>query len=1001
MRSMDSFRYHLNDAEAKFSRELNLYSADNLLKYNVTHSDVEVSMAQREWAIDLLILAILKHVSVSPNPRSIQTLEPLFNDFKASQPGTMLELDEIIQEGCVRLVWDQWHIPRSFSFTRQVITEEASDLKRFLNLLDSTPYSDTRSLIVTCNEELIESHRIGYTATPDVRWFIDNQVFKHEGEQIVLNVESPYLKTFAARALASLWEDLTVGPMDRDERLSWWMERFEILREGFEFLEWVVPLAREEFLDACVARLLVEQDCLGWDAEIRKIKVEWAAADVDQDQSLLNDQLKLPDETLIGQVIWWEETNLEAAQFVHEARERLSCLFSWVMRWEKKEFPFRTSARFGQLVDGLISRPFFMYELMLESQRSSPSLIPHYLLRPDTLATGTVLLAMFEPNFPGANYSIETKLEREEIARKLWQEAQPFISYTLTQMTDEVAAEAILQITSWLQGKVRKQSVYSTHSEKLERHREQHRVLLETLNGNQIFRGEDHLSRLANALLVVIEKVLRCNKVPIESNPWRLLLWMVERIGQQRIFPENSDLIRKCVSIIVNGYTSSLCLLEKSYWNDELVRDIFSLGWVYIFRWTHDSNIQQWTKLLNPYDFEAELKRIMSEEESEIKKDAHKVLILKIRVHMRLLAGLIVEWSKCFREQPPKELMQLFAQYFLAYQTDNNGISVDAFDFSGVSIHGWQDTKKSALMKSIAEALNCSPDDIRINTLTQFGTKSPDVYRMVSLLNYLQRNSDKKIIGKALIDRGTQGLEEVVWLNNAQEIISELIDSREPQLVDLARAYLERFGNVGIKRRLHGWVEWVFAQQLRIFVITCEYDSILQAAIPEETVEKEYLRSVLDFYKGLVNLEKGGPGISNAIAIFKRITQVEPLNLGNTVNLLACYVRQVEFDSKEGKTDQVEYLTRKAEELAEVILSDPNKEKVTHVEEVLAANILYLTILNENWGGFWSYYERFSPQTKLSSKCGVYAVQVCINQERCDREKASRPVTSGQPSPGV
>lgn len=118
----------------------------------------------------------------------------------------MLELDKIIQEACVRLVWDQWHIPRSFSFTRQVITEEASELRRFLNLLNSTPYSDSRLLIVTCTN----------------------------------------IKTFAARALASLWEDLTVGPMDRDERLSWWMERFEILREGFEFLEWVDPLAREE-----------------------------------------------------------------------------------------------------------------------------------------------------------------------------------------------------------------------------------------------------------------------------------------------------------------------------------------------------------------------------------------------------------------------------------------------------------------------------------------------------------------------------------------------------------------------------------------------------------------------------------------------------------------------------------------------------------------------------------------------------------------------------------
>ncbi len=92
-----------------------------------------------------------------------------------------------------------------------------------------------------------------------------------EENEVRLNLQSPHFRYCADRVLAELWTQIVVGPVDPDERLTWWYAFFEQTYDAYALCNFLSGPAFSSFIDACWRRIQLETDIIGWPHELRAL----------------------------------------------------------------------------------------------------------------------------------------------------------------------------------------------------------------------------------------------------------------------------------------------------------------------------------------------------------------------------------------------------------------------------------------------------------------------------------------------------------------------------------------------------------------------------------------------------------------------------------------------------------------------------------------------------------------------------------------------------------
>ncbi|WP_075365648.1 hypothetical protein [Desulfosporosinus metallidurans] len=63
------------------------------------------------WGLDVLLLTFLQKLNPSPDPRSAQNFVDALQVYNAKYDGANINFDEMVRDGLIRIVWNQWYFP--------------------------------------------------------------------------------------------------------------------------------------------------------------------------------------------------------------------------------------------------------------------------------------------------------------------------------------------------------------------------------------------------------------------------------------------------------------------------------------------------------------------------------------------------------------------------------------------------------------------------------------------------------------------------------------------------------------------------------------------------------------------------------------------------------------------------------------------------------------------------------------------------------------------------
>jgi hypothetical protein len=972
--------YNRNDAIRQFEADLNQYTERSTHRY-IGDLD-KVCHSQREWSADLFILRCLQSSSLSANPRSVKVLQDSLKRYKQANPDSSLTFSRLKREGWVRIVWGVWYIPFEFVVFKKHVDENSPHLYRFLKALSDIPYSDSREIVISNIEKIKEEHSRVYPATPSLESLIESEIILEKNGLLTLNPRSPYLTSFAPQILAKLWEDVQFGPQKMDERLTWWISYFELIRDGYKFLDYMNPLSRDQFLDACRDRLLKERDLIGWTEELNRIAANALSGYGKVDLDVYVSQYKLPDNEI--EKLFWLERGPESAFHVDQPRERLSLLYLWIVGWEcaSKYVPERP--RLATLLQERKNRPFFFKELRTSCYRY-PAVIPWLLCNPETVELGTALLAVFRASFPGSYLDSTSQLEAERITEQLWKKGLVFAGHTIARMSEEESVSVIISLSSWLIQKARKNLYRFEKGKKgYEEWERKWNLFMEMVSSMPVYQNlkESLLIRICVPLVRTLIEKLSNTAVPITDPLFPLLLWLIQRPPLSHY---NRLLIEDAMRVASDLYVKSVEHANNNLLEEVVVELITEHpAWLIISNWLQNTSCEavKWSRFISAFQLNSEL--ALCPDESELRNRWNRIVNVKLRMHLRLLAKLVIHWHERFNTEVPSDIAYAFELLFLDTLKKSDLFEIHPFsDSLGASLFLLSQPVEQNLLDLVGEAINELPQVRRVSLIKGVKATTQDPRILLKLYNRLTREKDRSLLFESLqLLVKTGQMTDVSWLTEVQAIVQELLNTENPELAKLSLSYLDKYETKGIKRQLSGWEEWAYRERLRAHFISGNHEAILSNfADPGDSNEKK--KSLL-FYQALSYLDINDEiHLRKALTMFKELHARDPLIPSYAVNWLATCVRLYHLLNKNGDAEtksKLDEIGRETIQVLELIDSSYTEEQIENAWPNIVTNRLYFYYLSGDTDDFWNFYYGLSEQMRLSLPNAKYAVRLYMDQ---------------------
>jgi len=216
------------DARGRFAHKLSRYG-ERRRTYLSTEESLALDKA-RGWGIDVLLLDLLRAGELPPPRRPIEQGRAALEDYRSRNSEASLDWDELVSEGWIRQVWGEWHTAGKLGM-RKPGDEEADEghFRRFFHWLTHQFPRRASRLALPNLEPLLCQHRFRYPGAPDEAGLLSQQILSRtEDSVLVLNTRSPLFEHLAPWLYARLWDGLVAGPLDPDQRLTWWARYLDL-----------------------------------------------------------------------------------------------------------------------------------------------------------------------------------------------------------------------------------------------------------------------------------------------------------------------------------------------------------------------------------------------------------------------------------------------------------------------------------------------------------------------------------------------------------------------------------------------------------------------------------------------------------------------------------------------------------------------------------------------------------------------------------------------------
>lgn len=954
------FDYHTQEEIYSFTNKL--LPEKSLYR---THNE-DADMAKAEWGLDLLLLRLIQKGNIEEDSRSCSKLNEKWKEFCSYHSSLDFNLKDVIDNGWIRIVWDRWYLPQEFNHPNEKSFEQP--LAIFMQMLKQLPHPDDRNLNLTFVNNELELHRQYYPELPELDWFISKDIILKREDNLYLNCNHDFIVHYSSFLTARLWEEEIIGPSDPEERLTWWKDYFEILAWGDPFFQNINTNSQKKFLDAALNRLLLEEDLIDWEKEQKKFLAEELSRSPEKITVDLevSDYLAPPPSIELEKLDWMtymEQSN--AGIMMKEPRSLLNLLFSLICHYDEEE-------RLQEIIGERTNRPYFYQMLSTTNKHDRARILPRLLLEKEALLIGMYNLIHFNAenigNFVGTEQRIIDLKERD-----IWEHGLSFFAYSLNKQTEERAANIILELIAWFYHQTRKPISYANKVH-LTRNRQKTSFLQLILemprnSNNGALALEELLPNVISNLITTYEK----SDCPLMEDLWPFGIWLFEQVQKEYLTDKNNSL-NEFAKKKIDFYIQSFFNHEQyTGWSNITEREIESIGWLFITEKISDEEGKE--KFLQPIKFQNLLNSSIKNYSNELKE-----IVGKIRTHIRLLSYLSLEKEN---EEFLTSVNQVLFRLLLNFQlNDFEKGKVDIFDpnyeINNVSVN---------LLERVSKAINRFSDDTRNLILREFKENRIDIRRFSILYNAMDREEDKRFVIQSidtpLVDKS---LESIAMLPEVQNTVTEMLNTENQELANLAINIMDRYTEMAKERNLLDWLEWELGEKLRAFFILDREQEILDFEIPECLKERKNAIDYLNFYKALVQLNGDEKNqIEQSIKTFETLVETQPENISHKVNLVASNVTLLKHytESDDNNTNKIQELTKDISEMFEKYM--PSFSSDSNRAMILAENRLYMSILIENQTDFWNIYYSLTKELRTNFRIGTYAVQVRIEQKDWDQ----------------
>lgn len=973
------FRHFKNKAVESYSKQL----IPKKSTYRLENKEADI--AQSEWGLHLLLLRLLQVGTLTPDPRREEILVETWEVFVRANSGVDFSLEDLLNNGWVRIIWDKWYIPRNFIHFKR--TQSKNLVFLFLQQLSNISYSDEREVILPFSiKEELDFHRVKYPNLPDFEWFLSKKVIIKDEKQLKLNLSNELIIHFASFILGKLWEEKIAGPKEPFERLTWWKNYYECVNGGYDFFEDVNISGRKEFLDAAAKRLLIEEDCVGWEAESLKIAVEGLIR-FPEKPSIVPGEFYPPSSNQsqeIDKLDWLSAISHTEAGIVSDGpRDLLRMLFSFVAEYDESV----GKIILRKIIKHRKTRPF-IYKLISEGNGYN-QILPYLLLEEDTAVLGLYNLIHYEAKAEEGYWNERMRKRQNDLTKRDFEEGLSFFAYMLHQQSVEKAADLILESVQWLYRQLRKPILHNKNIQV--KRKEQLESLLEMIvsmprhsNDNNLF-----IDDILPELLSKLDGLLSNSKCPLKEELWPFLLWLMEKRYRGEL-QDSNDLLGIFSEKVVQFYIESFKNQDSYHrWIEVIEKEIESKGWLFIGEEVFKRKPFLWSSFLNPADFFSMVSSVSSEKRYGIEQRA---VVGQIRTHIRLLAFLTIE-SKAQQKKLSmvNDIDTKVHHLSSLFQIDNpTAGKFDVFDtyFEYNPLIG-QIGAELPLFELVASAINGFSDEMRERVLKELIKLPLNTRRISVLYSRMKRKRDKELVLTSIeYDMAIKNLDSMLWLTEVQNMVKELLNTGSEEFANIANDVMDYYKEHLTQKQQLDWIEWEFGERLRAHFILGNDEEILKTVISEELRGKEAVRRTYDFFRGLVGLRSDDAQmVRQSVGIFQSLTKIDPSNFSYRVNDFAANVRLLENRLKEESIaiEEIKEFKKKLNQLFVQFESDFSAENNQNQLEVLIENRLFMLILLKDWVIFWQTYYHLSADLQLQYKIGTYAVQIYMEHKEWEK----------------
>ncbi|MGU3472849.1 hypothetical protein ACLBWT_17100 [Paenibacillus sp. D51F] len=974
--SIESMLQYLpHEALQRMEDELHIYSKGRRAIYFVNEENMD--RATGAWALDTLLLRWLQYSTISDDPRSVSNLNYLLKEYNRENSDANLSLEELVSNGWVRIVWDTYHLPSNFIFHRKNVNEQSEHLFRFMKRLSEVPYPDSCVILLQNASQILQEHQSYYPGTPEFAWFLECEIIIEKEGGYVLNYRSNYVALYGSFLLSRLWMERVVGPSNSDHRLNWWIRYEALVGYSGDIIHLISSSLLGDLLDACLNRLLRERDGLSWEAERRRMAAEALAESGSGQMEQYVSGISLPREDHDLEKLFWFDRPSEAAIVIHRPRELLQQLFHWVMRGEGIGTPWPDRPRLQRLLSERKDRPFLYHYL----RNADAIIIPTLLTHPDFVVVGIALLALWEPSYPGDYFSRETREEAWKVEERLWFNSFAYLNHTVGQVLhveQGVVAKWFEEILTWFEKRIRRNSFQSpvAQSSKLQRKREHLLVWLrqKLMERDAASYEAILLQHWSDGLL----KVLDGENNPLAHLSFPQLLWLIEL----NKYGGPVEQIEEMMGRVIQYYSQTHQHCRDGWiWIDRIANVLMHPAWNLVAVWAmqkteQESEDDKLLQLLRPFQMEDLQKEIPQDEDKQY--SWNRMTSDRIAIHLNRLAGWVTDLRDRQDTTGYRTLVSAFSSLLVDSHKQYGEVMFQPFGPSlGYTPMFFRDEPN--LVVSVSSAINVLSDEHREHLIQDLLKVQQDPGLWAQLYSKFERDKDKQVILSELSGRKDELLPEGVgWGSELRVKITELLNTQNAELASLASKCLEKFRSEASPRVQAEFQDWMFREQLRIYLVKKEYDQILNCNAQPVAGNQA---NTLSFYRALAYLDMDPPNIDQAVVLLEPLVREDAGNISYLVNLYAAYIRSAVAATEIGEQSTSEVFVAKANGLLARIQALP-KETIEAVSGYIDTNRLFMESVLNNSSAFWQIYGDLDYGRQHSIPIGTYAVQILLHEQK-------------------